>query len=239
MKRVGERFLIVYSGVLTVAFAATVAAAWLQPRRTLAVEQLDVQRINVHEADGTLRLVVSGRDRAPGVFIKGREYPHPAGRKSAGMLFYNDEGTENGGLQFGGERSKDGSKHSSGHLSFDAYEQDQTMALIADQDGGKKSSRLEFMDRPDYSVLDLVRFADTLKGMPEEEKQKRLLSFVTEHGLFKMRILLGQNEKEAMFAMCDGEGHPRIVMKVAADGTPSIQMMDASGHVVSELGQHG
>jgi hypothetical protein len=82
-----------------------------------AIEELDVQRINLREPDGTLRLVISNKSKAPGIFIKGKEYPHPD-RKTAGMIFFNDEGTENGGLIFGGETSPDGIKHSSGQFGL-------------------------------------------------------------------------------------------------------------------------
>jgi len=88
-----------------------------------------------------IRLVISDKSKAPGIIVKGKEYPHPD-RKSAGMIFYNDEGTENGGLIFGGDRSEDGTKHSSGHLSFDAYEQDQAMALDSTQSGGERHIRV-------------------------------------------------------------------------------------------------
>jgi hypothetical protein len=36
-------------------------------------------------------------------------------------------------------------------------------------------------------------------------------------------------------AMNDLQGHPRIVMKVAKDGSPSLQMLDSNGKVTGEL----
>jgi hypothetical protein len=33
----------------------------------------------------------------------------------------------------------------------------------------------------------------------------------------------------------DVQGRPRIVMKVAGDGTPSLQMFDSTGNVVGNL----
>ena len=32
---------------------------------------------NLREPDGTLRLVISDKSKAPEIFVKGREYPHP------------------------------------------------------------------------------------------------------------------------------------------------------------------
>ena len=50
-------------------------------------------------------MVISNKADFPGIIIKGKETPHPD-RKTAGMLFFNDEGTENGGLIFGGSKDK-------------------------------------------------------------------------------------------------------------------------------------
>lgn len=47
--------------------------------------------------DGTPRMVISNKSLFPGIVIKRQEHLHPD-RQSAGMLFFNDEGTENGGL---------------------------------------------------------------------------------------------------------------------------------------------
>src|SRR5580698_1055176 len=118
------RFLAVYSGVLTIAFATVVLTGFTESRQKQSFDEITVHRINVVEPDGTLRMVISNKADFPGVIIKGKETPHP-GRQTAGMLFFNDEGTENGGLIFGGEKDKQGNASSYGHLSFDRYEQDQ------------------------------------------------------------------------------------------------------------------
>jgi len=84
-------------------------------------DEIDVHRINVREPDGTLRMVISNHARLPGVIVRGKENP-PIDRPYAGMLFYNDEGTENGGLIFGGHRNANGEVVDSGvALSFDRY----------------------------------------------------------------------------------------------------------------------
>lgn len=52
------------------------------------------------EPNGTLRMVVSNHDRLPGVIVKGKE-SSPSDRPRAGMLTYNNEGSENGGYLVG------------------------------------------------------------------------------------------------------------------------------------------
>src|SRR5215467_13940003 len=109
----GNRFLAIYTGVLTVVFAMTVFSGFAPKSKKTTFEEITVQRINIVEPDGTLRMVISDKTRFPGIILKGQEHPHPS-RKTAGMLFFNDEGTENGGLIFGGANGKDG-PNSYGH----------------------------------------------------------------------------------------------------------------------------
>ena len=98
------------------------------------VEEIDVQRINVREPDGTLRMVIANRSRLPGVIVSGKEQP-AVNRPQAGVLFYNDEGSENGGLIFGGRKNAKGEvTDSGGSLSFDQYGGNQIVQLIGVHD---------------------------------------------------------------------------------------------------------
>ena len=240
MTPVGQRFLMIYSAVLTAVFAVSALYGFARTPQKMTLEELDVQRINLREPDGTVRLVISDKSKAPGIIVKGKEYPHPD-RKTAGMIFFNDEGTENGGLIFGGERSQDGTKHSSGHLSFDAYEQDQTMALDSTQSGGERSTRLQITDYPDYSILDLLNLLAANQQLPAAQQKEKLNAFLAERGAPTTRLVLGRGmgkdrgDNSVMLGLNDMQGHPRIVMKVASDGTPSLQMFDTAGNVVGNL----
>src|SRR5919109_719843 len=86
-----------------------------QQQQQQKFETIDVERINVREPDGTLRIVITSRERLPGAIVAGKEYAHP--RRVAGLLFYNDEGTETGGLTFSGRAEEPGYR-SSGSLTF-------------------------------------------------------------------------------------------------------------------------
>src|SRR4051812_32304723 len=104
-----KKALIVYAGVTSAALAWFLVTA-ASPAAPARFGEIDVQRINVREPDGTLRMTISSAARSPGIIVKGREYRHPD-RQAAGMLFFNEEGTENGGLIFGGRDA--GGKQSS------------------------------------------------------------------------------------------------------------------------------
>lgn len=130
---------------------------------------ITAQRINIVEPDGTLRLVISNRSRFPGVIIHGAETQHPSRDDVAGLVFYNDEATENGGLLWNGARS---ANDASGfvRLSLDNYEQDQTLVVEATDNGpDQRVQRIEFIDRPDWPLPDLV-------GLTESEGRDYLAS---------------------------------------------------------------
>lgn len=198
-----QRFLVVYSGVLTCLFAAVVLMG-LGPSRNKSFEEITVQRLNVVEPDGTLRMVISNHDRLPGIIKRGKEREFE--RPQAGMIFYNDEATEVGGLIFGGHRNEKGEIVNSGAaISFDRYEANQIVQLIGVDDSENRFAGLAVGDSPSGSVVN-------------------------------RRIWLGRGKDGiATLALMDGNGKKRLLMQVAEDGTTKFSVLDADGKVVREL----
>ncbi len=147
-----QRFLVSYSAVVTIAFAVTLYLAGVRPvhgaSNTTDFDRIRVHRIDVIEPDGTQRLVVSNRNDFPGDFFHGKEIARPDRGDAAGLIFLNDEGTEDGGLIYSGS-GKGGKPVSSGHLSFDQYDQDQTLSLDSELSDGQKSTGISISDMPD------------------------------------------------------------------------------------------
>jgi hypothetical protein len=130
-----QKGLFAYFAIIsTAALAALLMGARSQPTR---FDEITVHRVNIVEPDGTLRMVISNKDRLPPVIIKGKERPEMGeARPQAGMIFYNDEGTENGGLIFSGLKNAKGEVvDSGGSLSFDRYGAGQTIQLAGVDDG--------------------------------------------------------------------------------------------------------
>jgi hypothetical protein len=69
--RFGERFLVIYSGVLTLGLASVLLLGMGPATRKASFAELTVQRINVVEPDGTLRMVLSDHARLPGIIVHG------------------------------------------------------------------------------------------------------------------------------------------------------------------------
>lgn len=111
MAGTGQRLLLIYAVVLTCVVTVMLLAGAAAPK-TSDFDEITVHRINVVEPDGTLRMVISNHARLPGIIVRGKEQPFD--RPQAGMIFYNDEGSENGGLIFGGHRNPKGEVVDSG-----------------------------------------------------------------------------------------------------------------------------
>lgn len=220
--------LAAYAGVLTVVFALTILSG-AQKSRKVSFEEIDVGRINIIEPDGTVRLVLSNKTLFPGILFKTKEYPHPS-RQTAGILFYNDEGTENGGLTFGGQKDKDGNVGAYGHLSFDQYNQDQVLTLDANEDGGNRKAGLAVWDRPDYSIEELLLLIERTKELPEKERKAEISKFFSEHESAHPRLYLGKSHDGSVsLRLNDRQGRDRLVIEVAPDGTPAVRFFNEDG----------
>lgn len=234
-----QRFLIVYSGVVTLALASLILLGARKPIRNAEFDQITVHRINIVEPDGTTRMVLADKAEFPGAFFKGKEYPRPD-RDSTGVLFNNDEGTENGGLIFGGHRDKDGVARSYGHLSFDDYERDQTLVQESENSG---DSHLVYYGINDDTTRDpltpevmaeYVRFKEMPQGSARDAERKRLRA---EHpgGLISRAFFGRETDKSVSLRLKDQQGRERLVARVGADGTPQLQFLDANGKVVRTI----
>jgi hypothetical protein len=229
------RFLAVYSGVVTIAFAITLLCGFAASRNQ-AFDVLTVHRIDFVEPDGTPRLIISNRANFPGAYMRGKEYPRPDRRDAAGMIFLNDEASEMGGLIFGGLKQKDGTIQNHGHLSFDQYEQDQIFAIDSGREDQEKFSAIRIGERGDYPIQQAYDEGLRIDKLPKEQQDAEWKKFFSTHPGDANRIYLGRSpDKSASLKLKDAEGHDRLVVRVNADGEPVIQFLDASGKVLNEF----
>jgi len=221
--------LVIYAGIATAASAYVLVMA-AAPARTANFDAIDVGRINIREPDGTIRMILSNAAQAPGIIIRNQEHPHPS-RRSAGMIFYNQEGTENGGLIFDGKLDPDGTAHSGGSLTFDRYQQDQVVQMVAQQDGADKMAGFKIFDRPDtrmdYALLDQAQ------KLPAAQRQ----ALYAKAGIGgHKRLFIGRDaDGSSRVALQDGEGRERLVMSVSDAGAARIDFLDAAGEVTRSV----
>jgi hypothetical protein len=229
------RFLVIYSGVLTLAFAATVLGGFAMLRNA-RFGIITARRINIVEPDGTVRLTISNRADFPGGWIHKKESPRPDRREAAGMLFMNEEGTEQGGLIWGASQLPDGTIENHGHLSLDQYEENQIFALDAGQEGKDKFSRITITDQGDYPVEEKRKAEDRIGRLPAEKQDDAWGEFFATHRHDVNRLVLGRAPDGSVgLSLRDGSGKARILLNVQSDGKSVLQFRDESGKVVSEF----
>lgn len=233
------RVLKVYAVVMTVLFGTLTIAAFRQAQQKQRFDEIDVERINVIEPDGKLRMVISNRERSIGPMYKGQPFGYEGGTRP-GIIFFNDEGTENGGLTFQGHRRPDGTFTAGNHLSFDQFNQDQIVVLNYTDDNGERRMGLTINDRADVDIFDLVAERDSIMQMPEgPERQRALEEWAAPRDgvpLAARRVYVGRDEsKAAVVDLADPMGNTRIRMRVDSLGTPSLEFLDAEGRVTARL----
>ena len=229
------RFLAIYSGVLTLAFAATVLCG-IAMMRNPHFGIITARRINIIEPDGTVRLTVSNRADFPGEWIHKQESPRPDRRDAAGMLFMSEEGTEQGGLIWGASQLPDGTIENHGHLSLDQYEENQIFALDAGQEGKDKFSRITIADQGDYPVEEKRRAEARIDKLPADKQDDAWQEFFATHRHDVNRLVFGRSPNGSVgLTLLDGNGKVRILLNVQSDGKSVLQFLDGSGKVASEL----
>jgi hypothetical protein len=231
------RVLRGYTIASTVLLGVLALTAFSRAGDKARFEEIDVKRINVVEEDGRIRLVIANDTRSPGVAVSGRTLSKPGGR--AGMIFYNDEGTENGGLIFRG-RKVNGVVSAAGHLSFDRYGQDQVIALTYREGGGRHSQGLTILDRPPQTFEEINARRESWRHMPEgpakEEAVRQWVAWQGGAAFGAPRLFVGRDTmKSAVLDLKDQTGRSRLRLAVDSLGAARIEFLDESGRVTSRL----
>jgi hypothetical protein len=231
-----------YSLLMTAAFGVMAFTAFRQgsQAQTTKFTEIDVQRINIVEPDGKLRLVISNRPRSIGPIYKGQPFGYEGGGRP-GLIFFNDEGTENGGLTFTGSRGADGRYRASSGFSFDQFDQDQILYFQYSDNNGARRTGMTIADRADVNIFDLVQARDSIvNSMPDSPARtaalEKLMGPRDGVPMFAQRIYVGRDQaKNAMVNLSDKNGKIRIRMMVDSLNRPSLDFLDESGKVTASF----
>ena len=227
------RLLKAYAVAATLACAVFVLTAFTQQARRQKFEEIDVERINVVEKDGRLRMVISNEERQHPGIVNGKVIKRD-GPRSPGMIFFNHLGDEMGGLIFG----DNGGKGHVGSFTFDKVRNDQTIGFRhIESDNGTYTTALEMWQQPDITgdvVMEKLEAANKLK---DEAARKAAIQVMADRGeLARQRLFLGKRrDNSTALVLYDTKGKARIRMGVAPDGTPGLEFLDEAGKVVYGL----
>lgn len=227
------RFLKIYAVVATLFCAVFLLTAFAAQNKNQKFAEIDVERINIVEKDGKLRMVISNQERQhPGIVngkIIKRDSPRPPG-----MIFFNHLGDEMGGYVFG----DNGGNGHFGMITWDKVRNDQTMALsYLESDNGTYESGLKMWQQPNIPSDVMLSKLEEARKIPDEAKRKAAIqTLVDNNELTTNRLFLGKrrdNSNELL--MADIKGQPRIRLQVAPDGTPKLDFLDEAGKVFYSL----
>jgi hypothetical protein len=227
------RFLKRYCLVSTILIAIGLLTAFSALRGPAKFEEIDVERINVVESDGKLRMVISNEARQhPGIMngkLNVRSGPRPPG-----MIFFDQTGDEMGGLIFG----ENGGRGHFGSLTFDKARGDQTIGFRhLESDNGSYSSSLELWQQPKISG-DVQRSKyDSILALPDSVDRRKALDVMrAANEVTTPRLFLGKGRDDvSTLVLSDMRGQPRLRLSVSPDGAPRIELLDENGHVTKKI----
>ena len=232
------RFLKRYALISTLVVGGLTVAAFRRPAPT-RFEEIDVERINIVEPNGAYRMVLSNRPRSIGPVYKGKPFGYAGGGRP-GIIFFNDEGTENGGLTFTGSADSAGKYRASTHMSFDQFNSDQVLNLDYADDNGRKLVGISMAERGPVNIFDFVHQRDSIMKIADTVRRADALSQLTapRNGvpLYAERVFVGRNRsRAASLVLSDPNGKPRLRLLVDSLGSARIEFLDAAGAVTSRI----
>ena len=220
---------IVFGAILTMSFNSN------NDNKVAVYDEITAKRINVISEDGELRMVVSNEfrqhpGRVNGQDIEKRDRP-------AGILFFNEEGDECGGIIHWG-KTADGATSSGMSFTMDQYKEDQVLQIINNEyySEGKQSIQRG------VAISDLPTGSDLLTRMKKIEEIQKILSTSSPEEQQKIieqygnslssiqRLFIGKTKKNnAGIFLAGPDGKQKLNIYVDENNIPKIEVIDEKG----------
>ncbi|PJB19081.1 MAG: hypothetical protein CO117_05785 [Flavobacteriaceae bacterium CG_4_9_14_3_um_filter_33_16] len=205
---------------------------------------LTAERINIVNEDGTTVIAIANKQRIANPVFNGKSYPVrlSEGRDlMAGMIFFNEEGDEMGGLVFNSFKMPNGRTAGIGHLSFDRFKDNQVINLEYSENKNGVKSGLTFYDRPgDGSFprsLDLMNdyYFNEIDKERKKEIEDTLKIMRKTHAFGSDRLFIGSDNEVPQVTMKDVFGNERIKLFIDSSNVAKLQFFDEKGIVIGEF----
>jgi hypothetical protein len=234
MNRVYERSALTVCALalLTIAVRMSVPQASAQSATSTA-DELTVRRLRIVDASGAVRLLLTGKPIPEGT-LGGKNLPaRPDGlRESAGLLFYNDRGDEQGGLTYDGS---DGTQTAA--LTFDAWQQDQALEIQHRDWPAGSDSYIAGNDLPKTALIPVAEafYRDLAAAKTDADRAAVGTRYRREGRFGRERFLVGERVGVSQLRLDDAQGRPRLRLTVTPAGAAAIEFLDESGTVVKTV----
>ena len=183
------RFLKIYCACSTFLLLLLLVSAFTIQTQKQKFEEIDVERINIVEKDGKLRMVISNSARQHPGIVNGKIIERKSPR-SPGMIFFNQLGDEMGGLVFG----DDGSNGHFGSLTWDKVRNDQTLGFRhLENNEGTYQTGLEMWQQPNIPSDVMIAKYEAANKISDQIKRKAAIqALIDNQELTTQRLFLGK-----------------------------------------------
>jgi hypothetical protein len=203
---------------------------------------LDAQQINIRESDGTLKAVLS--NSAGFTSMGGERAKQPGGVPFSGLMFYNQEGDEEGGLIYRG-KAIPGGQDADVTLTMDQYRQDQNIYLHheehKDAKGRSIDDGLTINSRPDHAqIKDEYATYEAMDKLSGDAREALKLKSLQEGKISTRRLFVGDRRgvksnvayDDAGLFIKNRWGRDAIKLYVDYDNKPHLEIYDPLGNTV-------
>lgn len=228
------KFLTRYSTFMTVLMASLFLFSFKKFKDIENFDEINVKRINIIENDGTIRMVLSNREKQHPGRMDGKDWEKR--ERPSGLLFFNDEGDECGGLIYQTRPTKDG-LISGMSITMDRYKDDQVLQISNQEtvlDGEIVSQRgIHINDYPADSHIEKRKklITEAKKIADPKERSKKINEIFDQYG-DRQLLFLGKTKgnSQGLF-LSDSKGQPKMMIYVDEQGNPKIQTFNSKGEI--------
>lgn len=234
-------WLLVAMNLASLGAAGILALGGCRSPRT-RFDEITAERINIVSPSGKTVIAISNKERIAAPAMGGRVYPLAVsdGREHmAGMIFFNQEGDEMGGLLFNSFRLPNGKFAGIGHLSFDRYSDNQVLALQYKENSATVQAGLTFYDRPADGTfkesLDLIEEAHSAAPERVAEIRSTLAELSNRGALGVERVFVGSRDQVAQLLLRDSSGRVRARLLADATDGARLEFLNEAGEVTARF----
>lgn len=201
--------------------------------KTDRTKTLELEKLNIVDKNGTVRLSLFNNENIPPAIMDGKDIlpGHRQNDPIAGLLFYNKEGDECGGLIYGNEVDENGKMTAGASLTFDQYKQDQVVQMKYSED----EYGFYLYDRPSTPLSQILEKHEEVENsnLSTEMKEQEI------NELWKGNVTRGYMGKdpnrEVAVKLMDSKGNDRIRMVIDEFDVPRMEFLDGDGKVIYKL----
>lgn len=197
---------------------------------------INVEQLNIVEADGTKKLCLFNSQNIPPLIMDGEDIlpGHRQGSGSAGIIFFNTEGDECGGLALSSQKLPDGGYRSDLSMAFDQYKNDQLVQMFISEENQVREYGFKVFDRPNAHLKETVVLMQQAREAKTEEERAQILSPVLSKTAVRMHI--GKKADGSVgIRINDSCGRERIRVIVDENDEPHLELYDENGTVIASL----